>query len=144
MSNKGFTLIELMVVIAVIGILASVILVAYPAAENRAKDGVIMSEMDQLRTAAEISKGTSSDGDYRHLTVATVPTDIAALKADIVSNSPDSAVTITYKGASDYSEYCAEIQLNTGNYWCIDSKYHSQQNAAAVCTTGKDCNGDDI
>ena len=139
MNNKGFTLIELMVVIAVIGILASIVLVAYPSAQNRAKDGVVMADMDQLRTAAEVAKGTSTAGDY-----STIETnsDCVALKADIDSRVPGS-LTYHYKvDGSDYSEYCAVVQLNSGNYWCVDSNYYSGTDHS--CASGKFCNGDDM
>ena len=141
MNKKGFTLIELMVVIAVIGILSAVTLVAYPTARNRAKDGVVMAEMDQLRTAAEVSKGTSTDGDYRHLTVATVDPDCLVLETDINLQVMGSLV-YHYKnegvGTEDYDEYCAIVELNSGAEWCIDSAYYSGSDNVS-CAAGNFC-----
>jgi len=132
MNKKGFTLIELMVVIAVIGILASVTLVAYPAAQSRAKDGVIMSDMDQLRVAAEVSKGTV--GDYSGLAA---DTDCAALVTDANSRNgtqTDLAYHYTIDGSS-YTQYCAIITLNSGSKWCVDSKYNSGSTNVSCAST---------
>ena len=135
MNKKGFTLIELMVVIAVIGILASVVMVAYPRAQSRAKDGVIMADADQLRTAAEISK--DEVGDYSGITT---DADCAALIAD--ANSRNGAATdfaFHYKvDTSNYSSYCGIITLNSGDKWCIDSNYYSGKDETS-CGEGTFC-----
>ena len=53
-KNKGFTLIELLVVISVIGLLSSIILASLNNARQKAKDQRLISDMVNLRTAAEI------------------------------------------------------------------------------------------
>jgi prepilin-type N-terminal cleavage/methylation domain-containing protein len=140
MNKKGFTLIELMVVIAVIGILSAVTLVAYPTARNRAKDGVVMAEMDQLRTAAEVSKGSSTDGDYRHLTVAVVDPDCLALETDINLQVAGSLAYHYTLDSGTYTNYCAMVELNSGSKWCIDSNYFS--GVSDTCADTLDCSGD--
>lgn len=50
---KGFTLVELIVVIAVVGILMAIILVAYPAYQTRARNNERKSDLTQLATALE-------------------------------------------------------------------------------------------
>ncbi len=140
MNKKGFTLIELMVVIAVIGILSAVTLVAYPTARNRARDGVVMAEMDQLRTAAEVSKGMSATGDYADIAGGCV--DCQALVTDI-NLQVDPAEPLVYHytddGAPDYKDYCAMVELNSGSKWCIDSNYFS--GVSDTCADGVFCGG---
>ena len=142
MNKKGFTLIELMVVIAVIGILSAVTLVAYPTARNRAKDGVVMAEMDQLRTAAEISKGMSTTDDYADIEAACA--DCEALVTDI--NLQETTVALDYHYtddvAPDYTDYCASKLLNSGATWCIDSHYYS--GVSDTCADGKFCDNTDM
>jgi len=52
-TQKGFTLIELMIVIAIIGILAAVAIPQYQNYITRSQVNRVMSEAGQLRTSAE-------------------------------------------------------------------------------------------
>jgi len=138
MLRKGFTLIELMVVIAVIGILSSLVLVTYPTAQGRANDGVIMSDADQIRVAAEVFRGIN--GSYSGL--AADP-DVAALVADADSRNgaeTDFAFHFTVDAAT-YTDYCAVIEMNSGQFWCVDSDYASGAQVAAVCASATFCDG---
>lgn len=54
MNKKGFTLIELMVVIALIGILASVILASFTAVRARNRDGKRVSDIREIEKALSL------------------------------------------------------------------------------------------
>lgn len=56
-SHKGFTIIELMVVIAVITLLASIILVSLHSAQNKAKLARAKTEMSELSRSILIAQG---------------------------------------------------------------------------------------
>lgn len=47
-SKSGFTLVELLIVIVVIGILAAITLVAYNGVQNKANDSVVQSDLSSL------------------------------------------------------------------------------------------------
>jgi prepilin-type N-terminal cleavage/methylation domain-containing protein len=49
--DSGMTIVELIVVVSVIGILASIVLVAYPAYQQRTRDNERKSDVNQLATA---------------------------------------------------------------------------------------------
>jgi type II secretion system protein G len=61
-KRTGFTIVELIVVIAVIGILAGIMLVSYAASENRARDASRQSSMKEIRAALEAYR--AENGTY--------------------------------------------------------------------------------
>jgi len=126
-----------MVVIAVIGILSSIVLVTYPAAQDRANDGVIITDAAQMRVQAEIVK--DQDGDYTDLGADSV---ITALVNDADAHNggeDDFAFHYTVDG-SDYTDYCAIITLNSGDQWCIDSNYYAGSTDVS-CAEATFCDG---
>jgi general secretion pathway protein G len=52
-TQRGFTLVELLVVVAIISLLSSVVLASLQSARNRAQDAKRMADMKQLRIALE-------------------------------------------------------------------------------------------
>ena len=52
--QRGFTLIELMVVIAIIGMLSSIVLASMNSARKKARDAKRLSDMHQLQNALEL------------------------------------------------------------------------------------------
>jgi len=69
MKNKSFTLIELMVVIAVIALVASIVFVTLSRARARARDARILLDLRQVNTIALL---INSDYDsYTNLVDAT-------------------------------------------------------------------------
>ena len=87
MKNKGFTLIELMIVIAIIGILAAVAVPQYMSYTKRA-------EFSELKTAGAFAKGLiescyqmSSGADACNVVAAVAPTTVG----QVTSNALDAA-----------------------------------------------------
>lgn len=115
-------MIEMLVVIAVIGILAATVLTSLGPARSKAKDTRIKSALNQARAIAE----TIYDGDYGSLpgTAATIEdvsltdTVLGDMATEIDSNNGDLQL---FKSA-DEQDYAMWSVLNDGStYHCVDS-----------------------
>lgn len=91
---RGFTIVELVVVIAVIGILAAISIASYASWRQTNAETTVKSDLNGTYTALESYK-SFNDGFP-----ATLPTTI----------TPSKDVTLTYVPSADRSSYCVSAR----------------------------------
>ncbi len=71
-TNKGFTFIEILVVVTIIGVLASMGIVSYQSANKKSRDGKRKADFEALRSALEMHR---ADNGYYPAALSTLTTD---------------------------------------------------------------------
>jgi type IV pilus assembly protein PilA len=97
--QKGFTLIELMIVVAIIGILAAVALPAYQNYSNRAAFAELVLAATPLKTAVELAIQTRNPAAVANLdnAVLGIPAAVTAGAAVHGQAVVDGAITMTWQ-----------------------------------------------
>jgi prepilin-type N-terminal cleavage/methylation domain-containing protein len=128
-NKKGFTLIELMVVIAIIAILATVVLVALQGARDAATDSKVSAIVAQGRSIAEIRYAVN-DQSYTGFNAT----------ADWTHLASDTEVTLTSYASADGKKYCVSAPLTGTNNWFCVSNASPPKKYTGVTATCNDTN----
>ncbi len=128
-NKRGFTLLEMIVVVTIIALIGIFIFIVVENARNRTRDAVIISSLEQIQAIAE-TVYNPEDG-YKELYKMTREDNLDPKIEQIFSKVGEMAgrgFTINFtheKGgdfAGDYSEYCAYVKLvrDENEFYCID------------------------
>ena len=128
-QKQGFTLVELLVVVVIIGLLASIILVNLNISRNRAKNNVIRENLYSLKLAAELEyddndsyAGVCYDGDGAEPDDDDISgaADTNFLRIRTAINSQGGTTRLCHDIAT---KWCAEVTGMPYNSedWCADS-----------------------
>jgi len=118
-QNKGFTLIEMLVVVGMIGVLAAAVLTALGPSRNKAKDSRIISDVNQIAALAEVLYDGNNFPTSNVLLANPITKDAAVtVNADI--NKLGGALKYLSDTNGNFAVYSRLVSDQTRVY-CVDS-----------------------
>lgn len=129
-SGAGFTIIELLVVVAIIAVLTGIVLVNVTAYINKGKDAAVKANLSTALTDGAVYY--DDNGDYD-----TFCTDYIAATKPIYEAIVDAVVTApTCTVKADDTAWCAcsILKVTSGNTFCVDSTGAKKETATACAT----------
>ncbi|MEI6228725.1 MAG: prepilin-type N-terminal cleavage/methylation domain-containing protein [Candidatus Saccharibacteria bacterium] len=114
--SKGFTIVELLVVIVVIGILAAITIVSYTGISQRATDSSVISDLDNTAKKLKLHAIANND-DY--------PANLTSVDGGAIKFSPGNDTNYKYLPNNYTNPKTFRIEIKNGN-----SKYHITESTA--------------
>ena len=127
MKKKGFTLVELMIVIVIIGILAAIAIPKFADMVDKSKEGATKAQLTAMRGALNVYY---SDNEGKFVKVST-----GTSNGDDISPTFASVMVPKYLSAIQP----AKLPIKNGNHSCVDlnsTVYHVSIPTANVTTSG--------
>ena len=112
-KRKGFTLIELVVVISIILIFAGFLIPKFAGYQTRAKDTKAINTAKQIQSAA-LSSYSEMDGKFESAAVSDSVTALTG--AEGVSVTVEGGKTVKVSFTSDTSTYTVKIEDTSGTF----------------------------
>lgn len=133
--QKGFTLVELLVVMMIIGVLFAILMVNFKGVKEKTRDGQRKSDLRQIQSALELYR--SDQGIY--------PTSLPACGSALTGGTPpttylqkipcDPLSAASYQYSSSGTVYCLRTCLdNTNDGERDEIKYRSENPSITGCT----------
>jgi general secretion pathway protein G len=99
-ANKGFTLVEILIVVVILGILAAIVIPQFTDASTEAKTSSLMSDLQTLRSQIELYKIQHND----------TPPTFAGFAAQMTGTTD-----VAGNAGADYGPYLQKVPTNPFN-----------------------------
>lgn len=119
-TSKGFTIVELLIVIVVIGILAAIVIVAFNGVQSRARDSERVTEIKNIQKKLEVY--FAEKGHYPNSAQMMNATFRNEMGLSTAALTPTGGSALAYCWATDPNRYCYVARRAApvgGNWDCI-------------------------
>lgn len=116
LNIRGFTIIELLVVIVVIAILAAITVSAFNGVQNRTYDASVRSDLNQIAKKMEIYKTSSSASTYPIATTGSQRDELETIdiKVNTLAFSTVANSNLTYMSSVGGTDYVVMATVKNG------------------------------
>jgi prepilin-type N-terminal cleavage/methylation domain-containing protein len=147
MKHRAFTMIELLVVVAIIGILSVTVMAALGTARGRGNDGGVKGDLSTVQVQGTLYYGigntygsstsscTPSGGSVFNDTSTTIEDGVGTALAAAVKHANGGDVQCRSNG----SAFLVAAKLTNNNYWCIDSVGTATEKTSAPGSSQTNC-----
>ena len=143
--QSGFTIVELLIVIVIIGILAAITVVAYNGIQQRAQTTKIDSDLAMFSKAIQAARYNSGEQALRFITNSTGTAGVCMTKpagTDLATlNQTTDSCWINYRAALQAISTASNININNlvdpwGRPYVLDE--NEKEGASVPCGAGRD------
>ena len=133
--QAGFTIVELIVVIAIIGILAAITVVSYNGIQNNGYDSSVKSDLSALSKKLDIFYGDNSR-------FPTNGTELESLKLKVNQSAYNTSrvLNFSYCTNTDRSEYALGAISKSGKQFSITSTHGIEEYSSSLVNDGNPAN----
>lgn len=136
-NTKGFTIVELLIVIVVIGILAAIVIVAFNGIQERANTTSVKSDLSSFSKKIEMSKIDSISGTYPQTAPNLVDLKMAFSKGAYMTGT-DASINLLYCHSGSYANYALLALTKNGKKMYISNTVSGPQEYTGSNTWNED------